>query len=115
MEALRLSTGPGQGMVSAPSALAASSRGTPLPSLPIRIAIGPVRFTWLAGSAVWTEVVQILMPAARRCSKHSSTLAANDGRRKRLPAEARTAFGFQELTVPGRLRTPVAPKASAEA
>jgi hypothetical protein len=36
------------------------------------------------------------------------------GRRKRLPAEARTALGFHALTVPGSERMPSAPKASAE-
>ena len=36
------------------------------------------------------------------------------GTRKAEPAEARSAFGFQGLTVPGSRRTPVAAKASAE-
>jgi hypothetical protein len=38
----------------------------------------------------------------------------DDGVRKTLPAEARRAFWFQGLTVPGVVRMPVAPKASAE-
>ena len=41
-------------------------------------------------------------------------LAVRNGTRKTLPADARTAFGFHALTVPGRHRTPLAPKASAE-
>ena len=36
------------------------------------------------------------------------------GRRKTDPAEARRAFWFHGLTVPGRVMNPVAPKASAE-
>ena len=41
-------------------------------------------------------------------------VAASSGRRKTLPAEARTALGFHALTVPGSVRMPWAPKASAE-
>ena len=51
MAALRLSTGPGQGMVMAPSAMAEIGWGTPLPSLPIRRATGPMRSMRWAGSA----------------------------------------------------------------
>ena len=48
-------------------------------------------------------------------SQAREAVFSGDGeQRKTLPAEERTALGFQALTVPGRVRTPVAPKASAE-
>ena len=114
MAAFRLSTGPGQEIVIAPSAWRAICSGTPLPSLPMRRAAGPAMSTRSAGCAARAVVEKIFTPASRRRWRHSFSPAASSGTRKTLPAEARTAFGFHALTVPGRLTTPVAPKASAE-
>jgi hypothetical protein len=44
----------------------------------------------------------------------SSSVAETTGMRKTLPTDARRAFWFQALTVPGVVMTPVAPKASAD-
>ena len=57
----------------------------------------------------------MVMPASVQARDALFGISGNDsGTRKTLPADARTAFGFHALTVPGRLTTPVAPKASAE-
>ena len=59
-------------------------------------------------------MVHVATCASPSRAKHSSAVASSTGTRKTLPALARTAFAFHSLTVPGRLTTPVAPKASAE-
>ena len=74
----------------------------------------PPRSTSSAGCAPCTVVARILTPASRSQSRASFSFAQTSGIRNTLPADARTALGFQALTVPGRHTTPSAPKASAD-
>src|ERR1039458_5331250 len=112
--AFRLSTGPGQGIAIVASAFAIKSAGTPLPSFPITRATGPPNSASSAGFVPRAVVASTFTPASRNRSMLSSALAASSGTRNTLPADARTAFGFHALTVPGKLTTPVAPNASAD-
>ncbi len=121
MAALRLSTGPGMGMAMKLSARAMRSAERPAPSLPIMTAQGPTRLASVAGMGLRVSVgPEPGATAARRLilrdlsRRISAGVTATTGTRKTDPAEARRAFWFQGLTVPAVVRTPVAPKASAE-
>src|ERR1700722_7092423 len=112
--ALRLSTGPEQGMVMRASHCAASSGARPLPSEPMTKAIDEVRLTSPIGWASWAIAARVWMPAWPRWTRQASSEDARQGRRKTLPAEARMALGFHGLTGPGRQTAPETPKASAD-
>src|ERR1700728_3977757 len=116
--ALSDSTGPGVGMAMWAEARSSNSAESPLPSLPIRKAAGPERSELEqgiasalaeAGTAAKTGICRSASAAKAR-----EDFSATTGMRKADPAEARRAFAFQTLTVPGRAMTPLAPKASAE-
>ena len=66
-----------------------------------------------AAPSRWSSKSSHRLPAGGQSTLPRS---ASSGSRKTLPAEARTALGFQALTVPGRLRTPSRrrPRPSAE-
>jgi len=83
--------------------------------LPIRRAVGPVssqKIERLGGTHGGGEDANAGLPQA--AENTSQAWWRSSAMRRTLPAEARTAFGFHWLTVPGRAMMPLAPKASAE-
>src|SRR6266851_4784275 len=114
--AFKLSTGPGQGIVTLASAISSHSAARPAPSLPIISAQAPARFASCAAITPTSSVPTAASSRTPRCfnAAISSTVTPTTGTRNTLPTLARRAFWFQALTVPGVVSTPAAPNASAE-
>ena len=93
---------------------ASRSRGSPAPSLPMKMASGPVSVAWSRGVPLCDEVAISRRPSSRIWSRIPGSFACTMGSRKTDPAEARTTLELNGLTVPSPSSTPPAPKASAE-
>ena len=109
IQALRIT---GQSIVTRASACAIHASASPAPSLPRSSAVGKEKICRCAASRDRCQQPHAL--CAQRAEGFLGGAMWAVGRRKAEPEEARIAFGFHRLTVPGNRIMPVAPKASAE-
>src|SRR6266568_948668 len=95
------------------SAASSSARGTPWPSLPMKMAVGSRRSISCTGRPLCEEVTAKRMPFSSNAAIACAVATFTQGRRNTDPAEARATLGFAAETVPSVASTPLAPKASA--
>src|SRR5438105_7571757 len=91
-----------------------TSRGNPAPSLPMNTATRPVRFASFSGVPLWEDVANNRISFSRNLDMTPANFARTTGKRKIDPADARTTFELNGLTVFSPTSTPLAAKASPE-
>ena len=114
MAAFNDSTWPGQGTWRLPLQKAKTSFEIPAPSLPMMNAIGPRRSASTIEAPASATQAYIGIRFSARVRSSETFASETIGSRKLDPAEARSAFWFHGLTLPGVSKTPLAANASAD-
>src|SRR5206468_7557907 len=102
------------GMTTTSSISDIRSRGSPPPSLPMKMASWPVSFALERVMPLCDEVAISRRSCVRIAPSIASSFVRAMGTRNTDPADARTSLELKGLTVPSPSSTPAAPKASAE-